>query len=105
MTPDQFRNAILKNNLVDESSHQGHPDFRVGGKVIASLGYPKANCAMLKLTPDQQTAATKLNSSAFQPSKGAWGARGYTQVNLSETTLKELKVWIAMAVENQQIGK
>jgi len=39
-----------------EQSHMGHPDFRVAGKIFASIGVPDEDWAMVKLAPDQQRA-------------------------------------------------
>ena len=42
MTPDQFRRLALSFPDTSEHSHMGHPDFRAGGKIFATLGYPEA---------------------------------------------------------------
>ena len=54
MTADQFRDLALNLPEAVEVGHMGHPDFRVRNKIFATLGYPKADWAMVKLTPDQQ---------------------------------------------------
>src|SRR5262249_8255765 len=61
-----------------------HPDFRVGGKIFATLGYPSAAWAMVALTPVQQQLYTVAHPKAFIPVKGAWGARGATNVRLRD---------------------
>ena len=61
----------------------GHPDFRVGGKIFATLGYPDDGWGMVKLSRDQQELFVGLASRTFAPGKGAWGARGATSVKLS----------------------
>jgi len=35
----------------------GHPDFRVGGKIFATLGSPDGETAMVSLHPEQQELA------------------------------------------------
>ena len=60
-----------------------HPDFRVGGKIFASLGYPDADHAVVILSPDEQEGFAAEFPRAFAPVKGAWGKRGSTQINLS----------------------
>ena len=60
----------------------GHPDFRVGGKIFATLGYPDDEHAVVMLSPDQQEGFVAENPRAFSPVKGAWGKRGSTQINL-----------------------
>ena len=57
MTPDSFRKLALTLPEALEVGHMGHPDFRVGGKIFATLGYPDARWAMVKLTPEQQAAS------------------------------------------------
>ena len=60
----------------------GHPDFRVGGKIFATLGYPRAGWTALALTPYDQEALVRLHPKAFVPVKGKWGEQGATNVNL-----------------------
>jgi len=59
-----------------------HPDFRIAGKVFATLGYPDKSFGMVKLTPKQQAAFMKADPEAFMPAKGAWGLQGATTVHL-----------------------
>jgi hypothetical protein len=59
-----------------------HPDFRVGGKVFATLGYPEEGWGMIKLTPLEQEMSVKAQPTVFVPVKGAWGRRGATCVRL-----------------------
>ena len=60
-----------------------HPDFRVTGKIFASLGVPNKSWGMVKLTPEQQRALIEKAPEVFKPSSGAWGRRGYTNVHLA----------------------
>jgi len=60
----------------------GHPDFRVGGKIFATLGYPDDGCGMVKLTALEQVLFVEADPKVFQPVKGAWGQRGATTVRL-----------------------
>lgn len=82
MTAAQFRRLALKLEGVVAGSHMGHADFRVNGKIFATLGYPNPKCAMVKLTAWQQHELTEQHPDAFEPVKGAWGLRGATRVNL-----------------------
>jgi len=59
-----------------------HPDFRVRGKIFATLGHPSHGWGMVKLTPDQQELFVQLEPEAFAPVKGGWGLRGATSVKL-----------------------
>lgn len=101
MKPAEFRNELLSNSSVQEKQHHGHPDFRVGGRVVASLEPAPKSGAMLKLTIEQQAAACSLHPQAFQPITGAWGKRGYTRVNLSAIEVVELQPWIELAIGNE----
>jgi hypothetical protein len=82
MTADGFRRLALALPEAIESAHMGHPDFRVGGKIFATLGYPDAGWGMVKLTPEQQELFMRVAPDAFVPSKGAWGRAGSTTVQL-----------------------
>lgn len=82
MTAEDFRLLALSLPEAVESSHMAHPDFRVRGKIFASLGYPDVTKASLKLLPDQQFALLSALPRAFAPAAGAWGARGYTLLTL-----------------------
>lgn len=57
-----------------------HPDFRVGGKIFATLGYPDKKHGMVKLPPEQQHEFTDNEPKAFVCVKGAWGRQGATSV-------------------------
>ena len=61
-----------------------HPDFRVGGKIFATLGYPDASWAMVSLPPVDQDLFIQADPLAFIPVKGAWGKQGATNVRLTK---------------------
>jgi hypothetical protein len=71
----------------------GHPDFRVRGKIFATLG-PAGDWGMVKLTADQQALFVRTEPDVFQPFKGAWGRRGCTRVHLA--VAEETTVWQAL---------
>ena len=60
----------------------GHADFRVGGKIFATIGYPDDQHAVVMLSPDEQEGFVAEFPRTFAAVKGAWGKRGSTQVNL-----------------------
>ena len=66
-----------------ERAHFGHPDFRVGGKVFATLDSPEPGWAMVKLLPEQQDLFVHSDGKTFRPVKGAWGQKGATNVRLA----------------------
>jgi hypothetical protein len=97
MTPDQFRGIALSLSGAVEGAHGGHPDFRVGGKVFASLGAPGPGFGMVKLTPDQQAMLIDVAPKVFKPSAGAWGLRGYTSVHLPDADADAIKHALTLA--------
>jgi hypothetical protein len=82
MTSDKFRKMALEVPTAVERSHMNHPDFRVAGKIFASLGVPDESWGMVKLTPEQQRTFIEKAPEVFKPSSGAWGRQGYTNVYL-----------------------
>ena len=82
MTSYQFRKLALSFAGAVESSHMGIPDFRVRGKIFATLGYPDEQHGMIKLTPGQQADCMDAAPYVFAPAAGAWGRGGATTVLL-----------------------
>jgi len=76
-----------------EEAHMNHPDFRVRGKIFATLG-PEEVWGMVKLTTDQQASFVRAEPDVFQPASGAWGRQGCTIVRLSNA--EELTVHQAL---------
>ena len=52
MTANDFRKLALSHPETEERQHMDHPDFRVAGKIFATLGYPDKTRGMVKLTPE-----------------------------------------------------
>jgi len=90
VTAAKFRKMALSFPETEEQEHMGHPDFRVRGKVFATLGYPDEQWGMVKLTPELQDGFMR-ESDAFVPAKGAWGRKGSTTVRLSAVEEQVLK--------------
>ena len=67
----------------EEKSHMNHPDFRVRGKVFATLQYPDKSSGMVKLDPETQAMFVSEDPEAFRPCNGAWGVQGATNVRLA----------------------
>jgi hypothetical protein len=82
MTADDFRRMALSFPETAEHSHMDHPDFRVAGKIFATLGYPDEAWGMVKLTPVDQQLVVAAAPNVFGPAKGMWGRRGATLVHL-----------------------
>ena len=87
MKPNEFRELALSFPEAIESAHMHHPDFRVGGKIFATLGYPDEHSAMVKLSADDQTEFVRTNPGDFKPVKGAWGRQGGTSINLPAASI------------------
>jgi hypothetical protein len=100
MTPETFRQLALGMPETSEVGHMGHPDFRVGGKIFATLGYPDNKWGMVKLTPEQQEAFVTAEAAVFVPIKGAWRRRGATGVLLRAARAKTLRVALTTAWRN-----
>jgi hypothetical protein len=88
MTSNEFRELALTFPEVIESAHMHHPDFRVGGKIFATLGYPDEHAAMVKLSPEEQNEFVRTKPGVFTPVKGAWGRQGATNINLPAAKIK-----------------
>ena len=82
MTSEQFRRLALSLHAASEKQHMRHPDFRVGGKIFATVGYPDKHSAMVKLTPMEQERFVHDASEVFVTVKGAWGRQSCTNVRL-----------------------
>ena len=82
MTPADFRRIALSLPETSESAHMDHPDFRVGGKIFATLGYPDNEHGMVILPPEEQARLVQTYPKIFTPAKGAWGKSGSTSVRL-----------------------
>ena len=86
---EAFRRIALNLPGAEESSHMGNPDFRVGGRIFATLASASQGYGNLKLTPEQQRDFVRAHPAVFVPVKGGWGRRGCTNV-LVENAEKEI---------------
>jgi hypothetical protein len=95
-----FRRFALALPQTEQRAHMRHPDFRVAGKIFATLAYPSKQFGMVKLTPPQQEEFVAAHPSAFRPVNGAWGRKGCTHVILDKVTQRALKAAIFTAWRN-----
>jgi hypothetical protein len=100
MTPAAFRKLALSLEGAMEGAHGGHPDFRAGGKVFASLGYPGKEWGMVKLDAEQQQMLVSAEPGMFVPVKGTWGLRGATSVRLAAADARTMLNALTMAWRN-----
>jgi hypothetical protein len=100
VTASDFRKMALAFPETEERSHMNHPDFRVAGKIFATLGYPDKAWGMVKLTPEQQHYFSKDEPDVFVPVSGAWGRRGATRVKVKAARKESLRKALQAAWQN-----
>src|SRR5215469_1976881 len=83
MTIDDFRRIALSLQGAEESSHMGAPDFRVGGRIFATLASQAQGYGNLMLTPEQQETFVEELPEVFVPIAGGWGRMGMTHIRLA----------------------
>jgi hypothetical protein len=91
MTADDFRKLAMGLPETTEGEHMGHPDFRVRGKIFATLWYPDESFGMVKLAPKEQAEFVEASPDAFSPVPGGWGKRGCTRVRLKSAKKLEAR--------------
>ena len=101
MTAADFRRMALRLPGAIEAAHMGHPDFRVSGKIFATLGYPKRDFAMVQLTPEQQELFVKAEPKSFTPVPGGWGRKGSTHVLLKTANKAAVREALTEAWRNR----
>lgn len=79
-----FRRIALSLEGAEESSHMGSPDFRVGGRIFATLASQAQGYGNLMLTPDQQADFVAEQPEVFLPVAGGWGKMGATHIRLAQ---------------------
>jgi hypothetical protein len=84
LTAANFRRIALRLPEAVEGSHFGNPDFRVGGKIFATLSLASEGYGVLLLTPEQQAGMVEDEPSIFSPVPGGWGRKGSTRVLLAK---------------------
>ena len=99
MTLEDFRRIALSMPEASEGSHMGHPDFRVGGKIFATLR-PDESCGMVKLKPEQQRDFVHDEPAMFVPVKGGWGLQGATDVRLEKANAATVRRAVVTAWRN-----
>src|SRR6266852_1633017 len=83
MKAADFRRIALSLEGAEEGSHMGAADFRVGGRIFATLASEKQGYGNLMLTPEQQAAFVGEMPEVFVPNHGGWGRNGATHVRLA----------------------
>jgi YjbR len=83
MDAEDFRRIALSLEGAEESSHMGKPDFRVGGRIFATLASADQGYGNLMLTPEQQEMFVAELPEVFIPAVGGWGRMGITHIKLA----------------------
>lgn len=83
MNANDFRRIALSLDGAEEGSHMGAMDFRVGGRIFATLASIKLGYGNLMLTPEQQAAFIEESPDVFVPVAGGWGRMGITHIRLA----------------------
>lgn len=99
LSQKDFRRIALGMKDAVEGAHMGHPDFRVYGRIFATL-HPDQKRGMVKLTPDQQQQFVRENPGTFVPETGAWGRQGCTSVRLDSVDEETLGAAMTLAWQN-----
>jgi hypothetical protein len=86
MNAADFRRIALSMPGAEESSHMGQPDFRVDGRIFATLASAKQGYGNLMLSLEQQTAFVEEMPEVFLPIPGGWGRMGSTHIRLAEAS-------------------
>ena len=84
MKGSDFRRIALSLEGAEEGSHMGAADFRVGGRIFATLASEKQGYGNLMLTPEQQTDFVSELPEVFLPIPGGWGRMGMTHIRLAK---------------------
>jgi len=105
-----FRRIALGLPGAEEGSHMGNPDFRVGGRIFATLAAAGQGYGNLMLTPEQQASFVEELPKVFLPVAGGWGGNGATHVRLAEATEDVLHgalhtAWKLRVEKNARSGK
>lgn len=98
MTGDDFRDLALGMPGAIERAHMGHPDFRVKGRIFATLRAGEQD-GVVRLAPEEQRALMRAHPRVFSPAPGAWGRQGWTEVRLSELDQATARAAILLAWE------
>jgi hypothetical protein len=97
MNVRDFRRIALSFEGAEESSHMGQPDFRVGGRIFATLASAKQGYGNLMLTLEQQQAFVEELPAVFLPIPGGWGRMGMTHIRLAHASEEVLTGALATA--------
>ena len=110
MNAADFRRIALSLEGAEESSHMGSPDFRVGGRIFATLASQKQGYGNLMLTPEQQADFVGEQPEIFLPIAGGWGRMGATHIRLAKADEDVMSgalrtAWMLRIEKNAKTGR
>ena len=110
MKAADFRRIALSLEGAEEGSHMGAADFRVGGRIFATLSSQKQGYGNLMLTPEQQAAFVEELPEVFVPIAGGWGKMGMTHIRLAMANEDVLRgalhtAWKLRLEKNARVGR
>jgi len=110
MTPSDFRRIALSFEGAEEGSHMGAADFRVDGRIFATLASVKEGYGNLMIDIEQQAAFIAERPDLFLPVHGGWGRMGITHIRLAEADEDTLTgalhtAWKLRVEKNRKAGK
>src|SRR5690242_5906773 len=110
MNANYFRRIALSLEGAEEGSHMGAVDFRVGGRIFATLAAVKSGYGNLMLTPEQQAEFVAEQPDVFIPIPGGWGRNGATHIRLDRANEDLLTgalrtAWRLRLEKNAQVGR
>src|SRR3954452_11621709 len=97
MDANEFRELALGFDDTEESAHMGAADFRVGGRIFATLAHEHLGFGNLMLSPDLQQTLIAEAPEVFLPVSGGWGRQGITHIRLAEATPEQLLEGLSIA--------
>ena len=110
MNAADFRRIALSFEGAEEGSHMDAPDFRVGGRIFATLASQDQGYGNLMLTPEQQADFVRELPDLFLPIRGGWGRMGATHISLAKANEEVLvgalrAAWKLRAEKNAKTGR
>jgi hypothetical protein len=106
---EKFRRLALSLEGAEEGSHMGATDFRIGGRIFATLASQHLGYGNLMLTPEQQAEFIREAPAIFLPVHAGWGRMGATHIRLAEASddvlLGALQTAWALRMQKNQATK
>ena len=99
MTPEDFRRLALELPEAVENAHLGTPDFRVAGKIFATLSATRGT-GVVKFIREQQEMLCAAEPELFSPVPDRWGQSGWTILQIASADEAGLRNALLLAWRN-----